>query len=59
MDEEPTPYDDPGLREAERRGRKAHLKKKSAFMDLIVGAGAKGQAWPVAYEDCGTQDARD
>jgi hypothetical protein len=44
VDEEPTPYDDPGPGEADRRGRKARLKKKSAFMDLIVDAGAKGQA---------------
>lgn len=59
MDEEQIPYDDPGLREAYRRGWKARLKGKSPLMDLIVDAGEKGQAWLTGYEDCGSQDRRD
>jgi hypothetical protein len=52
-DEEQVPYDDPGLREAFRRGWRACLRGKPRPEEQLFGAGKRGEAWIEGYEAAG------
>lgn len=51
--EELNPYDDPGLREAFRRGWRACLKGRPPPEEELVRAGKRAEAWRRGYETAG------